>query len=168
LRLLARAKADWPVADLARPGPPLPIAPLNRIIRYGVVGVAVSVVYSLGVVLVVALLPTHNATCASALVFAVILPIAYFAHRQIAFFDATRDPFQPLRFGVTALSTFLVAIGGMYLVTEILGRSYLFGIALNCALIPAANFAIFMFWVFRVGKREVGGLPFSVGGRSRE
>jgi nitrite reductase/ring-hydroxylating ferredoxin subunit/putative flippase GtrA len=126
----------------------------ERTLRYGVVGFAVSVAYSLAVVLAVHSLPTHNATLASAIVFAVMLPIAYLAHRSIAFYDAPPDPFQPLRFGVSTVSTFLIAVGGMYAVTEILGRSYLLGIALNWALIPAVNFLIYLYWVFRVGTRR--------------
>jgi nitrite reductase/ring-hydroxylating ferredoxin subunit len=39
-------------------------------------------------------------------------------------------------------------------VTEIFGRSYLLRIALNWALIPAVNFLIYFFWVFRVGLRR--------------
>ncbi len=125
-----------------------------RIWRYGTVGLAVSVAYSLAVVLAVRLLPTHNPTAASAVAFAVLLPIAYLAHRSVAFSDAASDPLQPLRFAVSTAATFLIAVGGMYAVTEIFGRSYLFGIALNWALIPAANFLIYLFWVFRVGPRR--------------
>ncbi|HEV2098884.1 MAG TPA: GtrA family protein [Stellaceae bacterium] len=128
---------------------------LQRILRYGFVGLIVSVVYSLAVILVVGWLPTHDATLASGLVFIALLPIAYLGHRYVSFLDATRDAFQPLRFAITTSSTFLIAIGGMYWVTQILGRSYLFGIALNWALIPAVNFLIFFFWVFRVGRRAV-------------
>ena len=143
-----------------RPGPAPVIRLVERTLRYGAVGFAVSVVYSVGVVIVVGRLPTHNATWASVIAFAVMLPIAYLAQRHIAFFDAVQDRFQPLRFAVTTSSTFLVAIGGMYVVTEIFARSYLLGIALNWALIPAANFLIYVFWVFRTGRREIDRLPF--------
>ncbi len=125
-----------------------------RIWRYGIVGLAVSVAYSLAVVVAVHALPTHNPTAASAVAFAALLPIAYLAHGSVAFSDAAPDPFQPLRFAVSTAATFLIAVGGMYAVTEIFGRSYLFGIALNWALIPAANFLIYLFWVFRVGPRR--------------
>ena len=119
-----------------------------RVLRYGIVGLAVSIAYSVAVVLAVHL--THSPTWASGIAFAWVLPIAYLAQRSIAFFDAAPDPFQPLRFAVSTASTFLIAVGGMYWVTEVLGRSYLLGIALNWALIPAVNFLIFFFWVFRV------------------
>jgi nitrite reductase/ring-hydroxylating ferredoxin subunit/putative flippase GtrA len=130
----------------------------ERTLRYGIVGLAVSVAYSLAVALAVHLLPTHNPTWASVIVFLVMLPIAYLAHRSISFFDAAPDRFQPLRFAVSTVSTFLIAVGGMYAVTEILGRSYLLGLALNWALIPAVNFLIYLFWVFRVGTRRPAAL----------
>jgi hypothetical protein len=41
----------------------------------------------------------------------------------------------------------------MYAVTEIFDRPYLYGIALNWALIPATNYLVYLFWVFRVGGR---------------
>lgn len=127
---------------------------VKRVLRYGVVGLVISILYSFAVVLAVAQFHTRNATEASALAFAVVLPIAYFAHRHVTFFDAERDPFQPVRFAVTTVSTFLIAIGGMYVVTHMLGHSYLVGIALNWALIPAGNFLIYMAWVFRLGNRK--------------
>ncbi len=132
-------------------------------VRYGVVSLVVSIAYSLAVVVLVHDLPTHNPVWASGVAFFVMQPVAYLAHRSIAFFDAVRDPFQPLRFAVTATSTFLIAVliavGGMYVVTDIYGRSYLLGIALNWALIPAANFLIYLFWVFRVAIPEAASAP---------
>lgn len=135
------------------------IAVAARMVRYGVVGLVVSIAYSLAVVVLVHDLPTHNPIRASCVAFIVMQPVAYLAHRSIAFFDAVRDPFQPLRFAITTTSTFLIAVGGMYVVTDIFGRSYLLGIALNWALIPAANFLIYLFWVFRVAGPEAASAP---------
>jgi len=140
----------------------------ERVLRYGVVGVTLSVAYSLAVVLVVGWLPTHDPVLASGLAFVLLLPVAYLGHRFVAFFDAARDPFQPLRFAVTTSSTFLIAVGGMYWVTEVLGRSYLLGIALNWALIPAVNFLIFFFWVFRVRGSGILTDPFLVNDRRND
>lgn len=131
----------------------------KRVLRYGVVGLVISIAYSLVVVLIVGQFHMRNATEASALAFILVQPIAYFAHRHVTFSDAARDPFQPLRFAVTTVSTFLVAIGGMYVATDMLGRSYLLGIALNWALIPAINFLIYLLWVFRLGNRQRGDAP---------
>ena len=123
---------------------------ISSIIRYGMIGIAISIVYSAGVVFLVALMGSESATLASVLVFVAVAPIAYAAHRYVTFFDASRDAWQPLRYAVTTISSFLVTTAGMYVVTKVLGSSYLIGIALNWALIPAMNFAIYFIWVFRV------------------
>jgi putative flippase GtrA len=141
-----------------------PLAPgirqfAGRVLRYGIVGLVVSIVYSLAIMLLVAQFRMRNATEASAIALAVVLPLAYFAHRHVTFFDAAHDPFQPMRFAVTAVSSFVVAIGGMYIITGMLGRSYLIGIALNWALIPAINFLVYLLWVFRLENRRRGGIP---------
>jgi putative flippase GtrA len=128
---------------------------VGSIIRYGVTGLAISIVYSAGVVLLVALMGSESATLASVLAFIAVAPIAYAAHRYITFFDASRDAWQPLRYAVTTTSSFLVTTVGMYVVTEVLGRSYLMGVALNWALIPAMNFVIYFIWVFRAGTLPV-------------
>lgn len=130
-----------------------------RVLRYGVVGLTVAIVYSLAIVLLVVQCHMRDATAASALAFIVVQPLAYLAHRHVTFFDAARDSFQPLRFAVTTTSTFLIAIGGMYVMTDTLGRSYLLGIALNWALIPVINFLIYLLWVFRLENRRRGGIP---------
>ncbi len=136
---------------------------VKRVLRYGIVGLVISIVYSFAVMLLVARSHMRDATEASALAFVVVQPIAYFAHRYVTFFDAERDPFQPLRFAVTTVSSFMVAIGGMYVMTDVLGHSYLFGIALNWALIPAGNFLIYLLWVFRLGNRKADAMLLQSG-----
>ena len=58
---------------------------------------------------------------------------------------------QRLRFVITNLGGFVVATGGMALVTDVLHASYLWGIALNWVCIPGINFLIYLYWVFNVG-----------------
>ena len=83
-----------------------------------------------------------------------VVPVAYLAHGKISFSDRPYDKFQPLRFAVSTTASFIIAIGGMYWITEIAGRSYLLGIAWNWLMIPVMNFLIYMFWVFRASKAE--------------
>ncbi|HEY5210509.1 MAG TPA: methyltransferase domain-containing protein [Stellaceae bacterium] len=125
---------------------------LFRIVRYGFAGLAISIVYSLAVVVLVAGLRVAGPTAASVIAFILVLPIGYVTHRRVTFLDAEPDPLMPLRFAVTTAASFVVAIGGMYVVTDVLGKSYLLGIALNWLVIPAMNFLIYCLWVFRVGK----------------
>jgi len=130
---------------------------LFRVVRYGFAGLAISIVYSLAVVVLVAGLHVAGPTAASVIAFILVLPIGYVTHRRVTFLDAVPDPLMPLRFAVTTAASFGVAIGGMYVVTDVLGKSYLLGIALNWLVIPAMNFLIYCLWVFRVGGRP--GVP---------
>ena len=122
---------------------------LRRIGRYGCVGVAVSLLYSLAVIACVRFWPSIGPTLASVIAFIVISPIAYFAHRNVTFFDSQRDAFQPLRFAVTTAASFVLAVGGMFWITQIAGQNYLLGIAWNWLTIPAVNFLVYLLWVFR-------------------
>jgi putative flippase GtrA len=133
---------------------------LRRATRYGGVGVAVSLFYSVAVIACVHLWPPLGPTLASAIAFIISLPIAYFAHRNVSFFDSQRDAFEPLRFGVTAAASFVLAVGGMYWITEIAGRGFLLGIAWNWLAIPAVNFVVYIVWVFRATQTaRPGGSP---------
>jgi putative flippase GtrA len=122
---------------------------LRRILRYGGVGLAVSLIYSLAVIAAVHVLPPIGPTMASVLAFGIVLPISWLAHGRISFGDRPRDTFQALRFALTTTTSFVIAVGGMYWITEIAGRSYLLGIAWNWLIIPGMNFVAYMFWVFR-------------------
>jgi putative flippase GtrA len=128
-------------------------APALRVLRYGCVGLAISLIYSLAVIAAVHVLHPIGPTMASVLAFAVVLPLSWLAHGRISFGDRPRDAFQPLRFALSTTASFAVAIGGMYWITEIAGRSYLLGIAWNWLIIPAMNFSIYMFWVFSKARK---------------
>jgi putative flippase GtrA len=120
-----------------------------RILRYGGVGAAISLIYSLAVIAAVHVLWPIGPTMASVLAFGIVLPMSWLAHGRISFGDRPRDALQPLRFALSTTASFVVAVGGMYCITEIAGRSYLLGIAWNWLIIPAVNFFAYMFWVFR-------------------
>jgi putative flippase GtrA len=124
------------------------------------VGVGVSLFYSLAVIACVHWWPPLGPTLASAIAFIISLPVAYFAHRSISFFDSQRDAFQPLRFAVTAAASFILAVGGMYWITEVAGRNFLLGIAWNWLVIPGVNFVVFNLLVFRTAQTaRPGGSP---------
>ncbi len=122
---------------------------LRRMIRYGCVGLGISVFYSLAVVACVRGLPSLSPTSASTLAFIITLPLSYLAHARVSFSDRPYDSFQPLRFAVSTGMSFTVAVGGMFVITDLLGHSYLWGIAWNWMIIPAMNFLTYMIWVFR-------------------
>ena len=136
---------------------------LRRVGRYGCVGLAVSLFYSLAVIACVHFWPSIGPTLASAIAFIITVPIAYFAHRNISFFDSQRDAFEPLRFAVTTAASFVLAVGGMYWITEIAGREFLLGIAWNWLIIPVVNFVVYIVWVFRATRpARLAGSPAQV------
>jgi putative flippase GtrA len=122
---------------------------LPRILRYGGVGVVISLIYSLAVVAAMHVLRPIGPTMASILAFGTVLPMSWLAHGRISFGDRPRDAFQPLRFALSTTASFVIAVAGMYWITAIAGRSYLLGIAWNWLIIPTVNFLTYMFWVFR-------------------
>ncbi len=126
---------------------------LRRVVVYGFVGVAVSVFYSLAIVACVFLLDPIRPTVASIVAFVITLPIAYLAHSRVSFSDRLHDKAEPLRFVLSTAANLVVAVGGMYWITEIADRSYLLGIAWNWLVIPAMNFASYMLWVFRSSRK---------------
>ena len=132
---------------------------LRRVGRYGAVGLAVSLFYSLAVIVCVHFWPPIGPTLASVIAFIVTLPLSYLAHSNISFFDRKRDGFQPLRFAVTTAASFVLAVGGMYWITEIAGRDFLLGIAWTWLIIPAVNFVVYMLWVFRTQTARLGDSP---------
>ena len=131
---------------------------VRRVGRYGCVGVAVSVFYSLAVIACVRGLHPITPTEASVIAFVLTLPVSYLAHGRVTFADRPADKFQPLRFGLSTAMSFVVAVGGMYWITEIAGRSYLLGIAWNFLIIPGTNFLVYLLWVFRP-IRNTGRMP---------
>ena len=140
------------VAAVAPPRPWFFPALLERAIRYGGVGVFISVLYSLAVVAAVRFLHPISPTLASILAFVIVTPVAYLAHGRVTFPDRPYDHLQPLRFAFSTTTSFVVAVGGMYWITEIAGRGYLLGIAWNWLTIPVMNFLTYMFWVFRAAR----------------
>jgi putative flippase GtrA len=129
---------------------------LRRALIYGCVGTANALLYSLAVIACVWLLRPIGPTIATVVAFTFCVPVAYLAHAKVSFSDRPYDQFQPLRFVISTSAAFMLSIGGMYWITEVSGRSYLFGIAWSWLTVPAINFLIYMFWVFRLAGARRG------------
>ena len=134
--------------------------PIERIVRYGISGVLVSVICSLGVVGFVHLLPQFGPVGANVLAFCAVQPIGYVIHKTFTFPDTNPESDSVLlglrRFILTNLASLAVSTAGMALVTGVLRASYIWGIALNWILIPSTNFLLYRFWVFQVHPQRGG------------
>ncbi len=128
--------------------------PFEQILRYGIAGSTVAVLFSGAVIVLVHVLPAAGPIGASMLAFCLIQPVGYLVHRLVSFPDAGTTVHEQnksrLRFVIVNLGGFVIVTGGMALVTDVFHASYLWGIALNWALIPAMNFVIYLIWVFNV------------------
>jgi len=122
-----------------------------RLASYGIVGLVSSTSYSLTLFFLMEKTSLHNATKASLLAFCLATPISFFGQKVLTFRDRPFSNRQPLRFALLAMSSLILGVGGMYLVTDVLHWFYGFGILIVWFLIPAANFALNTFWVFRRG-----------------
>jgi len=129
------------------------MALFERILRYGFAGGLVSAVFTCLVVALVHLLPSIGAVGASMLAFCLAQPAGYLLHRSITYPDASQAPAHKsgrvLRFLVTNALGLAVTSAAMALATHVYHASYLWGIALTWALIPAMNFVIYLTWVFK-------------------
>lgn len=122
-------------------------AALGRLLRYGLVGGGMSLLFSALVAAMVWL--GLDPVLASALAFMLVLIPGFLAHRAVTFGDRARHPAQISRFFITNASAFCLAIGGMYAITHILHLSYVYGIVWNFLAIPLVNYGILSVWVFR-------------------
>lgn len=123
-------------------------AQLFRLLRYGGVGIAVSVLYSGIVIAALSVFGMRSPTIASSIGFLVTLPVSFYAHRSVSFHEALPDRRQAYRFALIAVASFIVAVGGMRVVTEVWKLHYVFGILIAWILVPATNFIINSLWVF--------------------
>jgi putative flippase GtrA len=130
-----------------------PIHLAERILRYALSGLSVSVAYTLLVVLLVHKLPKISPTGNAAIAFLLVQPLGLLLHGIFTYPETGRArnhlPRIGLRFVITNAGGFIVATGGMAVITSVLNDSYLWGIALAWILVPALNFVIYLVWVFK-------------------
>ena len=124
-----------------------------RLVRYATAGIAVSVGYTLTVLLFVDTWHWLEPPEASAVSFLVWTPLSYIAHRDFTFlFTGAEGPAMVkfilafvLRLGISAYSVQLAMQ---------LGQSYLVGVAANWVLLPLISYVIMDLWVFRAAASE--------------
>lgn len=133
----------------ALPGEANEIGLLWRLIRYGAVGATLAGLYSAIVLLGMRMFSSANPTLIAACAFLVTLLPSYIAHSYVSFNDRKSDAARPIRFAITYSASLFIAVGGMYLITEIVGGDYRVSVALNWLLVPLANFTVYLTWVFR-------------------
>jgi putative flippase GtrA len=123
-----------------------------RLLRYGIVGGAISALY---VVLTALIIETTSLrpVLASVAAFVASLPVAYWGHRHVTF-GAAGYSTQFLRFAVTMTNAFVISSLSMLIVVDMLGASYIFALLATTVLVATINYTILGRWVFG-GRRAI-------------
>ncbi len=123
---------------------------VGRLVRYGLVGAATSVVFyltNIGAVELFGIRPV----AASLLAQVVTIGVAYYGHALISFqVKPKRDYF--LRFITITAITMAANWGGTELITGYLAQSYLESMIVVSVLVPAVTYLCNRFWVFMPGR----------------
>jgi putative flippase GtrA len=129
-------------------------AEVARIIRFGIVGIAATLVYA-GVTYLVVETGVAKPIMASVIGQLTAGFISYFGHLRFSFaVDPDHKSFV-WRFLVIAAVTFAMNIGVTFLLTEVLGLSYRVSIVVVTVLIPITNYLCNRFWVFHSGLKSL-------------
>lgn len=119
-----------------------------KLLRYGGVGVVVTILYSGLTGLFVELL-NAPAIFASIGAFLLVLPAAYWGHREVSFRDNARGDCQLRRFVITMSAAFLASSLSVLILVNGLGAHYGFALLVTMMMVPMVNFLILDQWVFR-------------------
>jgi putative flippase GtrA len=118
-----------------------------RLVRFGIVGVLVALVYAAATALLVSRYGVAPLT-ASLAGYAIALPFSFLGHRGFSFRSQGRAHVEAPRFLVGQAINLTVTVLAMRGATAGLHVSYLWGVAATIVLAPLANFLLMHFWVF--------------------
>ena len=140
-------------ARLAGPPAVPPRSLLARAFRYGLAGLLATALYAGAVALLVERAGVRPALAAAAATVLVI--ISSYAVNRGWVFDTDRSHASAFsRFAAASALSIALNTGLMHLAVDILGWSYVAGLALSTAVVPPTNFALNYLWCFR--PREQG------------
>jgi putative flippase GtrA len=120
----------------------------ERAVRYVAVGAGTSLLYSGLTLGFLVLNLVQDPIASSAAASLLTQPVAFLAHRRFTYAEIPADRSQWARFGVVAVTTFLINICTIGLITR-QGWPIAIGLAIGWVLVPISNFLITSLWVFR-------------------
>lgn len=123
---------------------------LQRLAGFGVVGVIATLTYAIAVIVLVESLALAPAV-AAVLAFVVAMQVSYLGNVRWVFADRVTNSEQAgliIRFvGVSSLS-FILNVGGMYILTELAELSYWWGVVFSVVAVPLVTFLAHNSWTF--------------------
>jgi putative flippase GtrA len=123
--------------------------PRLKLLRYAFSGVAISLGYTITVVLFVDVWSWMMPALASAASFLIWTPVSYFVHRNFTFLFAGGQATAIAKFTPTFFTRLAASAYTVHLATETFGSSYLFGVLANWIVLPLISYVAMDFWVFR-------------------
>ena len=126
----------------------------RRLLRFGTVGIIVTLVYSATTVIAVEVLHL-DPIAATTFGQVVATGISYFGHSIFSFGVKTDHGTYLWRFGLIAASSYLSNVAITWLLTDFFQTSYRVSVAVVIILIPLTNYICNRYWVFGIGLRDV-------------
>lgn len=124
-----------------------------RLLSFGVTGFAATATYTVLVIILVETLllaPTLSAVLA----FVVAMQVSYFGNVRWVFADRAAGAERAgvvVRFVVVSGLSFILSVGGMYVLNELLNLSYWWGLVFSCVAVPLLTFLLHNRWTFSSG-----------------
>ncbi len=123
---------------------------LKRLVGFGVVGVIATLTYAIAVIVLVESLAL-TPTVAAVLAFVIAMQVSFFGNVRWVFADRVAGDERAgliVRFvGVSGLS-FILNVGGMYILTEHVELSYWWGLLFSFVVVPLVTFLAHNSWTF--------------------
>jgi putative flippase GtrA len=130
-----------------------------RLVRYAVIGAAISVGYTLNVIFFVEVVKWKQPALVSAVCFVIWTPISYWAHRDFTFMFSSPRLSSAAKFTLTFLGRLAASAYTVYVATVVLGMHYLVGVLANWVVLPLISYLILKLWVFRANSPEAETSP---------
>jgi putative flippase GtrA len=121
--------------------------------RYLFAGGAVTLGYTVTIIIMMEWLGWTSASLANAVSFLLWTPVSYIAHRDFTFRHNGGYAASAGKFAVTIVAKFLTSVAVVALITEYNHLHYMFSVFANWFAIPLANYFALKLWVFRGGER---------------
>src|ERR1700676_4600758 len=142
-----KVKSCWPVQRLRHGGAMFRFDPRMKLCRYAVIGVAVSIGYTLNVIFFVEVAKWKDPALVSAVCFVIWTPISYWAHRDFTFMFSGPRLSSAAKFTITFLGRLAASAYNVYIATAVFGMHYLVGVMANWAVLPLISYLILKLWV---------------------
>ncbi len=120
---------------------------IRELTRYFVVGVLVSLGYTITVLIIVEKLQVATPVVASIISFFLWAPASYVGHKEFTFEYSGELGMSAVKFFVVFGAKLIASVLAIIIVQS-LGYSYIFGVLANWFVIPVATFIVLKLWVF--------------------